>query len=201
MKQYRIWMLPYIKLCVLVAVTTIMAVASVMKGDAPNKKALTDVPTAPMEILPAAEMVILEQEMEAESPIPQIIERYDSINISENELHELAAIVYLEAGNQSAKGQQAVAEVVLNRVISPDFPDSVHDVLHQGEDTAMPQFSAICVQQTAEPGQMQYEAVAAALYGPSVLPADVVYFSRNGENDRIWGAIGDHIFCFGYVWE
>ena len=89
----------------------------------------------------------------------------------------------------------------MNRVISPDFPDSVHDVLHQGEDTAMPQFSAICVQQTAEPGQMQYEAVAAALYGPSVLPADVVYFSRNGENDRIWGAIGDHIFCFGYVWE
>ena len=53
MKQYRIWMLPYIKLCVLVAVATIMAVASVMKGDAPNKKALTDVPTAPMEILPA----------------------------------------------------------------------------------------------------------------------------------------------------
>ena len=38
MKQYRIWMLPYIKLCVLVAVATIMAVASVMKGDAPNKK-------------------------------------------------------------------------------------------------------------------------------------------------------------------
>lgn len=24
---------------------------------------------------------------------------------------------------------------------------------------------------------------------PSVLPADVVYFSRNGENDRIWGPL------------
>ena len=146
-------------------------------------------PTYVVEVIPTPE------------PTPTVMARYADVTMTEAERDELAAIIYLEARGEPAEGQQAVAEVVLNRVVSPDFPDSVHDVLHQGEDTAMPQFSAICVQQTAEPGQMQYEAVAAALYGPSVLPADVVYFSRNGENDRIWGAIGDHIFCFGYVWE
>ena len=45
------------------------------------------------------------------------------------------------------------------------------------------------------------DAIDAALYGPSILPVDVVFFSRNGENDRVWGKIGGHVFCYAYVWE
>lgn len=132
---------------------------------------------------------------------PEVVPRYSDVTISEDERLELAGIVHLEAGNQCADGQQAVVEVVLNRVISPEFPDTVHDVLHQGEDTKRPQFSTIDNLASAEPVAAQYEAINAALYGPSILPDDVVFFSRNGENDRVWGKIQDHVFCYKYIWE
>lgn len=126
--------------------------------------------------------------------------RYINIEMTAAERDELAAVVFLEAGNQSAEGQQAVVEVVLNRVNHSAFPDSVHDVLHEGEGTNCPQFSTVGWISTAEPTQAQYDAIDAALYGESILPADVVFFSRDGENDRIWGTIGDHVFCYEYIW-
>ena len=132
---------------------------------------------------------------------PELVPRYSDVAMSENERRELAEIIQLEAGNQCAEGQQAVAAVVLNRVISPEFPDTVHDVLHQDEDTKRPQFSTINNLASAEPVAAQYEAIDAALYGPSILPEDVVFFSRNGENDRVWGKIQDHVFCYKYIWE
>lgn len=132
---------------------------------------------------------------------PEPVPRYSDVSMSEDEHRELAGIVQLEAGNQCAEGQQAVVEVVLNRVISPDFPDTVHDVLHQGEGTKRPQFSTIDNLASAEPVAAQYEAIDAALYGPSILPEDVVFFSRKGENDRVWGKIQDHVFCYKYIWE
>jgi len=44
----------------------------------------------------------------------------------------LASAVYYEAGNESADGQRAVAQVVLNRVRHPAFPASVCGVVYQG---------------------------------------------------------------------
>lgn len=150
----------------------------------------------PQESVPAA--VVSDAPM-TEETAP--VERYAGITMTEAERDELAAIIYLEARGEPADGQQAVAEVVLNRVIRQDFPDSVHEVLHQGEGTAVPQFSTIALLETAEPTQAQYDAIDAALYGPSILPGEVVFFSRTGENDRVWGTIGDHVFCYAYIWE
>lgn len=44
---------------------------------------------------------------------------------------ELAALIELEAGNQSTVGRAIVADVVLNRVADPRFPDNIHDVIYQ----------------------------------------------------------------------
>ncbi len=44
----------------------------------------------------------------------------------------LAEALYFEARGESVKGQFAVAEVILNRVDSPRFPNSVCGVIHQG---------------------------------------------------------------------
>ena len=134
-------------------------------------------------------------------PMPKVVARYEDISMTEAERDELAAIIYLEARGEPAEGQQAVAEVVLNRAAHQDFPDSIHEVLHQGEGTAVPQFSTIALLETAEPTQAQYDAIDAALYGPNILPDEVVFFSRDGENDRVWGKIGDHVFCYAYSWE
>ena len=155
--------------------------------------------TAPARLL-EAEMTEAEQVTRAEDR-PARAARYINIEMTDEELTELAAVVFLEAGNQSAEGQQAVVEVVFNRVLHSAFPDSVHDVLHQGEDGDVPQFSTIYAVSTATPTQAQYDAINGALYGDTILDADVVFFSRNGENDRVWGQIGDHIFCREYIWR
>ena len=45
----------------------------------------------------------------------------------------LALNVYWEARNQSIAGQVAVAQVTMNRVHSPDYPDNVCDVVYQNK--------------------------------------------------------------------
>ncbi|MCR4604965.1 MAG: cell wall hydrolase [Eubacterium sp.] len=49
----------------------------------------------------------------------------------EKTLRYLACIVYTEAGNQCYAGRLAVAAVVMNRVKSPGFPNTIHGVLYQ----------------------------------------------------------------------
>ena len=44
----------------------------------------------------------------------------------------LTTAIYYEAASESAQGQQAVAQVVLNRVRSPSFPSSICSVVYQG---------------------------------------------------------------------
>src|ERR1044072_5698410 len=62
---------------------------------------------------------------EAPLPAPAVAE------IDADELECLAKVVLHEAGNQSRTGQLAVAQVVMNRVRSPRFPDTVCDVVMQ----------------------------------------------------------------------
>lgn len=51
----------------------------------------------------------------------------------ETEERCLAQAVYFEARSEPAEGQLAVAQVVLNRVASPFWPDSICAVVFQGE--------------------------------------------------------------------
>ncbi len=48
-----------------------------------------------------------------------------------NDLYWLSRIIYAESGNQPLDGKIAVGNVVLNRVASPRFPNSVSDVIFQ----------------------------------------------------------------------
>ena len=57
----------------------------------------------------------------------------------------LTSAIYYEAGQESADGQRAVAQVVLNRVRHPAFPASVCDVVYQGSTRATGcQFTFTC---------------------------------------------------------
>ena len=112
--------------------------------------------------------------------------------LTDDEIETLARLVYLEARGESATGQQAVAEVVLNRVLSPSFPGNVYDVIYQSG-----QFTPAGSIAYTTATQAQYDAVAAALSGPNILPQQVLYFAQ-GQNGRtnVWGWIGNHCFCY-----
>ena len=122
-------------------------------------------------------------------------ERYAGIDISDSELRELASLIYLEARGEPFEGQQAVAEVVLNRVLSDEFPDTVHGVIYDTKYGV--QFTPYRQVAYTTPTDTQYEAVNGALYGDLILDEGVLYFSRGAYNSRIYATIGGHVFCYG----
>lgn len=117
--------------------------------------------------------------------------RYDSIQLSFAERQLLAKVIWAEARGESPEGQQAVAEIVLNRILSENFPEDVRDIVYQEG-----QFRTLGQLMEAEPGQAQYQAIENAIYGPYMLPQDVVYFATYKTNENVWGTIGGHIFCY-----
>lgn len=117
--------------------------------------------------------------------------RYAALRLSAEDLELLARIVYLEARGEPYEGQVAVAEVVLNRVLSELFPDTVAEVLYQtGQFTPAPYLESTVA------GEEQYEAAADAADGLScVTGEDVMFFSGAPYNERVYIVIGGHYFC------
>ena len=116
--------------------------------------------------------------------------RYD-FRLTNEDLALLAKAAWAESRGESNEGQQAVAEVVLNRIASDKFPDNVYDVVY-AED----QFRSAKFLDDATPYQLQYEMVENAFYGPYVLPEDVFYFATSPKTSKVWGEIGGHVFCY-----
>lgn len=123
---------------------------------------------------------------------PDCEPRYPDVELTWDEQQLMAKIIWLEARGESKEGQQAIAEIILNRLVSGKFGDSIHDVIY-GEG----QFRTTPFLKDADAWQAQYDAIDDALTGPNILPMNVYYFATYPENGRIWGKIGGHIFCYG----
>ena len=122
---------------------------------------------------------------------PYVEPRYPGIELTWEEQQLLAKVIWVEARGESAEGQQAIAEVVFNRMLSEEFPDTLRGVIF-----AENQFRSVEFLDDAEPWQAQYDAIDDALEGPYVLPVDVYYFATYAVNENVWGRIGGHIFCY-----
>ena len=122
---------------------------------------------------------------------PYVEPRYPGIELSAEEELLLAKLIWVEARGESAEGQQAVAEVIFNRMMMPDYPDTVYDVIHFDN-----QFAALEHLDDAEPTQAQYDAIEDALTGPYILPMEVIHFATTPLNEFVWGRIGGHVFCY-----
>ena len=120
--------------------------------------------------------------------------RYPDLSLSDADVEMLAKLVYAEADGEPFEGQQAVAEVILNRVAASNFPSTVSGVIQ-----APDQFRAASQLYRAKPTHVQYEAVRRAWKGPYVLDKDVVFFSTGPVNKNVWGTIGNHTFCHQYT--
>lgn len=116
---------------------------------------------------------------------------------SSSDLNLLSRLVYGEARGEEYKGQVAVAAVVLNRVNSSNFPNSVAGVIYQsgafdavgdGQINLTPNKSAISAAQDALNG---WDPSNGALY----------YFNPSTATSKwIWSrkmtvVIGKHRFC------
>ena len=120
---------------------------------------------------------------------------YSGITISDEEYIELCQIVAAEAQTQSLEGQKAVVEVIFNRVLSPEYPNTVHGVLSQkGQFATWRMRNAKWV----EPYRAVEAIAAVVANGRTVLPdTSYVYFDTRGINGRRHIKIQDHWFGRG----
>ncbi|MGL5150358.1 MAG: cell wall hydrolase [Clostridium sp.] len=83
------------------------------------------------------------------------------LKLSEQDIDLMAKLVYAESRGEPFEGKVAVASVVLNRVISPNFPSTVTDVIFQKNA-----FSCVINGNIkAYPDQICYDAVYEAIRG------------------------------------
>ncbi len=126
--------------------------------------------------------------------IPSVIAERDKYE----SLYLLAKLVTAEAGDEPLKGQIAVGDVVMNRVSSELFPDTIHDVIYaQGQFTPAMNGDLDKI----KPGNTAILAASLAFNGERVVK-DALYFfnpkrSRNAYLDslQVIANIGNHRFA------
>ena len=121
------------------------------------------------------------------------VPRYGDLELTEEEMDLIAKLICVEGGGEPFDGQQAIVEVILNRLAAGGFGETIRGIIY-----AEGQFESVNQIYLAKPTYSQYKAIENALYGPYVLPEDVYYFAKFKMNDNVWGKIGSHYFCYQY---
>lgn len=151
--------------------------------EAEVEKRNTDIVTTPEETVAEAEE---EEEITATN-------RW-GISLTEEEIDLLARIVWLEAGGEPELGQQAVVEVILNRMASDIYPDTLYDVLSQRHPV---QFCSWKNREIAKPTEKEYRSIEEVLSGnTNILRNDTLYFSTMALTPNVDMRIGGHSFCY-----
>ncbi|HEY4392132.1 MAG TPA: spore cortex-lytic enzyme [Paenibacillus sp.] len=121
----------------------------------------------------------------------------NAMGLSQNDLNIMANAVYGESRGEPFEGQVAVAAVILNRVKSPSFPNTVSGVIFQPGA-----FTAVADGQIwLTPNENAKKAVQQALNGWDPSGGCLYYFNPETATSKwIWTrpqvkTIGKHIFC------
>lgn len=133
-----------------------------------------------------------------------IEQQLEDSKISASDLRYMSAIIWAEAGNQCEAGQQAVGIVVMNRVASETYEDTVYDVInepYQFSPVKNGSFSkALNYYDSGEMPEYIIDAAKYALHGNTTVNYNgttydldgYLYFSRYVENAKL--TIQDHMF-------
>lgn len=121
-----------------------------------------------------------------------------NIKLSKQEISDLNQIVYYESRGECDIGQQSVVEVILNRIKSKKFPNTLNGVISQKG-----QFSSYSLlggtKNKEEYDTVKKNVIKTLTGGTSILPNNYLYFSMYGHKDhRDMVQIGSHQFCTTY---
>ena len=129
----------------------------------------------------AAEQAEAQRKAEEEAAVAQIQE-------ADKEL--LASIIFCEAGNQSYEGQVAVGAVIMNRVKSAVYPNSISEVVYQSGQFGPAMTGWLdSVRYSAGYTPSAMQAAIDALSGSNPI-GDCLYFDQGGMGYQL----GDHYF-------
>lgn len=115
------------------------------------------------------------------------LQRNSKYQLTEKELEVLLRIVEAEAGCEDEEGKLLVANVILNRLNSPKFPDSITEIVFQREN-GVAQFSPVYdgSYACAEVSEETIKAVGRALKGEDISDGAMYFAARKyAEDDRM----------------
>lgn len=116
------------------------------------------------------------------------------IEVESEKKYLLARLVYAEAGSESDEHQQAVASVVLNRMNSDKFPDSIDEVIYQRNP-----LQYACIEDGNIDKIPDERAIKNAYYiwdNGSILPDNVLYQAEFKQGSGVYKQIGNTYFCY-----
>ncbi|MCJ8006415.1 cell wall hydrolase [Lederbergia wuyishanensis] len=138
-------------------------------------------------------------EPKVEAPVEEL--ETPAISISDKEKDLFARLVEAEAKGESYKGKLAVATVVLNRVESPQFPDTVKEVINEVVGDAYA-FSPVQNGEITKPASEEStQAVEEALKREDTLHDSIFFYNPEIATDNwirsrpIVETIGNHVFA------
>lgn len=116
----------------------------------------------------------------------------------DSDLFYLAAAICNEAGGSSEEIQLLVANVVINRVNSPLFPNTIYDVLTQHMQYGMMWKYGVDFPEWAsqEVKDRCYDVAQRILEGERVCPEDVVFQAEFIQGSGIYKEIDGFYFCY-----
>jgi N-acetylmuramoyl-L-alanine amidase len=133
------------------------------------------------------------EEVSGTSQAPAYNNRWN-ISLTDEEIDLLAKIVWLEANGEPVEGQEAVVEVVLNRMASDLYPDTLYDVLSQNNPV---QFVSWKRRDKAHPTETEYQSIYNVLNGNTdLLRNDTMNFSTYPLTSNLDVKICCHYFCY-----
>ena len=122
------------------------------------------------------------------TPETEYVEETEStesaVSASSSDLDLLAALIYCEAGNQSMEGKIAVGQVVMNRVASSSFANTIHDVIYEGGQFT-PASSGWLDSVIGSAPSDCYEAAQAALNGQGTVGGALYFNTGSGKGTQI----------------
>ena len=130
----------------------------------------------------------------------------EEVDYTQEELKLLACLVHAEAGNQSYNGKLAVANVVLNRVKSGKYPNSIKAVIYQSGQFTVAKSGSLSKQLDKYEGystksqQLTIKAAKSALSGANNIGSRLYFNSyktavnKGYNNKKTCIKIEDHLF-------
>lgn len=136
--------------------------------------------------------------LENESIVQVFKSNSKSVELSPDDVHLMAKVVYAESKGEPYNGKVAVASVILNRVVDPNFPSTVEGVIKQKNAFSCVRNGQI----TVVPNSDSYSAVMDAIKGNDPTNKALYFYNpaiatcnwMHGIEKKNVQSIGRHVF-------
>lgn len=123
---------------------------------------------------------------------------FKSFVITKDDIYLMAQVVYAESRGETFDGKVAVASVILNRLVSPKFPDTISEVICQPNAFSCVKGKKINI----KPDKESFDAVYKAISGIDPTSESTFFYNPvistsawiNKANKKDVLKIGNHIF-------